>query len=488
MGVSAYLILLFQMYLVFTVIILLLDNRTPVETFAWILIFVLMPGFGFALYLVSGRNWKKSYDRKRKLPQYIAKNLLTLFKPTDDLQAEMLKEMTKSPGLHEEDLVALLYKSSRALLTTRNKIKVFHTGQEKFDSLIADIEKAKSFIHLEYFIWRSNDPVGDRMREVLIRKVKEGVEIKILFDFSGCFFTLSQPYIKSLRKEGIQMYSFFNYLSPFKFHTINFRNHRKIVVIDGKVSYMGGMNVGQEYIDGGKKYETWRDTHFRLEGEAVNVLQAIFAIDWYNTVHTDDIFNEKYFPLIPQSPSTEGNLAVQFPTSGFDSPWPAILHLYFSVICMAHKEICIVSPYFIPEESLLMALKTAAMRGVKVTILMTGVPDNVIPFWAAFSYFDELLKAGVQIFQYQKGFLHAKMFTVDGKICSIGTTNFDIRSLRLNYEVNGVFYNKELTKQLDEQIAEDLKFSTEIKLTDLAQLSLAKRLRNSLLRLISPIL
>ncbi|MGE0268907.1 MAG: cardiolipin synthase [Candidatus Omnitrophota bacterium] len=488
MSLIPLLILMFQIYLVITVIVLLLDNRTPVETFAWILIFVLMPGFGFALYLVSGRNWKKSYDHKRKLPQYLAKNLISLFKPMDDVQGEMIKGMKKSPGLHEDDLVSLLYKSSRALLTMNNKVKVFHSGQEKFDCLLEDIDKAKSFVHLEYFIWRSNDPLGEKFKRLLIRKAKEGVEIKILYDFSGCFFTLERAYVHDLRREGVQMYSFFNYLSPFQFHTINFRNHRKIAVIDGHTAYMGGMNVGQEYIDGGKKYDTWRDTHFRIQGDAVNVLQAIFAIDWYNTVHRDDIFEKKYFPFLSEKCAIEGELPVQFPTSGFDSPWPAILHLYFSVISMAHQQIYIVSPYFIPEESLLMALKTAAMRGVKVTILMAGVPDNVIPYWAAFSYFEDLLKSGVRIFQYQKGFLHAKMFSIDGKICSIGTANFDIRSLRLNYEVNGVFYNKELTGQIDRQIEEDLAVSKEIKLSDLAQITLPERLRNSLLRLISPIL
>lgn len=489
MGWMAVLLVLFQIYLVFTVIVVLLDNRTPVETFAWILIFIFMPGIGFAVYLVLGRNWKKKYDHKRKLPQYVAKNLIALFKPIDDIQGELTEQMKKrSPGLHEDDLVSLLYKSSRALLTTKNKIKVFHNGQEKFDSLFADIEKAETFIHLEYFIWRSKGELGEEIKELLIEKARQGVDIKILYDFSGCFFTLSRSYVRALRKEGIQMYSFFNYLSPFQFHTINYRNHRKIAVIDGKVAYMGGMNVGQEYIDGGKKYESWRDTHFRLEGDAVNILEAIFAIDWYNTLHQDSIFDEKYFPLIPKNPSLEGNLPVQFPTSGFDSPWPAVLHLYFSIICMAHKQISIVSPYFIPDESLLMALKTAAMRGVNVTVLMTGVPDNVIPYWAAFSYFEDLLKSGVKIFQYQKGFLHAKMFSVDGKICSIGTANFDNRSLWLNYEVNGVFYNEELTKQIDAQIAEDLKVSREITLSDFTQISLPARLRNSLLRLISPLL
>ncbi|MBU1044427.1 MAG: cardiolipin synthase [Candidatus Omnitrophica bacterium] len=488
MGILPLIVIAFQVYIIFTVIVLLLDNRDPSETFAWIFIFILLPIAGFALYLFAGRNWKKSYDHKRKLPQYVAKNLITLFKPIAEVQEKLIKLMNNRSKLQHNDLMTLLYRNSNSLLTVDNSVKVYHRGKEKFEDLLKDIQQAKNFIHLQYFIWYSNDILGKKLKKLLIEKVKEGVEVKILYDYSGCFFTLGRGYIRSLRKAGILIYPFFNYLAVFKTHTFNYRNHRKIAVIDGKIAYSGGMNVGQEVIDGGKKYKSWRDTHVRFKGDSVNILNAIFAIDWYNTVPKEDIFEKKYFPNLPEKLELNGDLPIQFPTSGYDSPWPAILQLYFSFITMAEKNITIVSPYFIPESSLLVALKTAAMRGIKVTVLMAGIHDNPIPYWAAFSYFEELLKAGVQIFQYQKGFMHAKILSCDGRMCSIGTANFDIRSLRLNYEVNAVFYDEKLTKEIDQQITKDLDNSREVTLADFNQISIIIRLRNSLMRLFSALL
>ncbi len=487
MSIVPLLVIAFHIYIIFTAIVLLLDNRQPSETFAWIFIFILLPVFGFVIYLIVGRNWKRSYDKKRKLPQHLAKNLITLFKPIDEVQEALIKKMKSQSNVYQDDLMTLLYRNSRSLLTTNNKVKVFHAGKEKFEYLIKDIKEAKKFIHLQYFIWTSNDSLGQTLKTLLLEKVKQGVEVRILYDYSGCFFPLGRLYIHELRKGGVLIYPFFNYLSPFKVHTFNYRNHRKIAVIDGEIAYTGGMNVGQEVIDGGKKYDSWRDTHIRLEGDCVNILNAIFSIDWANTVNQEDILDKKYFP-IPEELGLEGDLPIQFPTSGFDSTWPAIMHLYFSFITLAQKNITIVSPYFIPDTTLLMALKTAAMRGIKVTVLMTGVPDNLIPYWAAYSYFEELLKSGVRIFQYQKGFLHAKILSSDSRICTIGTANFDIRSLRLNYEVNAVFYDPKLTNEIDAQILKDLANSKEVTLADFNKTSTIVHLRNSLMRLLSSIL
>jgi cardiolipin synthase len=481
------LITCFELYLLFTVFVLLLDNREPAETFSWIFVFILFPGFGFFLYLMTGRNWTKTYDKKRKLPQFVAKQLVSIFKPLNDGQEETIKLMKSRTSVYQDDLMTLLYRNSNAILTLDNDVVIFHEGKSKYESLIKDIKAAKKFIHIEYFIWYSNDSWGRELQKLLSEKVKEGVEVKILYDYSGCFFTLSRGYVRDMRKAGIQMYPFFNYLSPFKMHTLNYRNHRKIVVIDGTIGYTGGMNIGEEYATGGKKYKSWRDSHVRVEGECVAVLQAIFAIDWFNTTSQEEIFDPKYY-LIGKDVKSERFLPIQFPTSGYDSTWPSILHLYFGLITMAQKNIYISSPYFIPDQSLLMALKTAAMRGKDVRIMMTGVPDNPVPYWAAFSYFEDLLKAGVKIFQYEAGFMHAKVFSIDSRICSVGSANFDIRSLRLNYEINAVMYDEKATKEVDAQFIEDLTHCREVTLAQLNQASIPVRLRNSLLRLISPIL
>lgn len=480
---------LFQIYIIVTIFYLLLDDREPTETFAWILIFILMPGLGVLIYYVMGHTGRKRYDHEKKLPQNIAKNLVALFKPLDEVQQQIIASVKNRQQTYKDDLMTLLYRNSKSLITSNNRVKIFHDGQSKFDALLADIAAAQKFIHMEYFIWcAEKDPLAVRIREALIKKAKEGVEVRILYDFSGCFFTMTKAYRTQLRKAGIKVYPFFNYLAPFKFHTINYRNHRKIVVIDGKVGYTGGMNVGQEYIDGSPRFKAWRDTHLRLEGGAVNLLQAIFSIDWYNTANDEVCFDPKYYSGIEESANGEGALPVQIPTSGYDTPWPSLLHMYFTMITMAQTSITIVSPYFIPEASLLVALKTAAMRGLKVTVLMTGVPDNPLPYCAAFSYFDELLRAGVRIFQYKKGFMHAKMISIDGKICSVGTTNFDIRSLKLNYEVNAIFYDEPTAKSIDAQIELDLKECREVTATDLKGISLPVRMRNSLARLFANIL
>ncbi|MCA9404912.1 MAG: cardiolipin synthase [Candidatus Omnitrophica bacterium] len=486
--ITTLLIILFQIYMAFTVIVLLLDNREPAETFAWIFIFILMPGVGFIVYLFAGRNWRNAGKRRRNLPQYLAKNLFSVFKPLEDAQEEKMAIVEDELSSYQDDLIRLLYNNSHSLMTTRNRVKFFHSGKEKFEALIRDIEEAKDYIHMEYFIWTSHDPLGKRLKELLIRKAGEGVEIRILFDFSGCFFKLNYFYVRSLRKAGIKIFPFFNYLSPFKLHTFNYRNHRKIAVIDGRIAYTGGMNIGQEYIDGGQKYESWRDTHMRVEGESVAVLQAIFAIDWYNTTEEENVFKGKYYPSVLCNQNDYDYIPMQFPTSGFDSKWPSILHLYFSIITMAQKNIYITSPYFIPEPSLLMALKTAAMRGIEVIVLLTGVPDKKLPYWAAFSYFEELLQAGVRVFHYQKGFLHAKIISSDENVCTIGTANFDIRSLKLNYEVNALIYDEIFTKEIDQQFYKDLEASKEMSLADFKQVSVLVKLRNSLIRLLSPLL
>ncbi len=482
-------LVLFQAYIFLTIIYLLLDNREPAETFAWIFIFILMPGIGVIIYSIVGRNGRKQYDRDKKLQQIFAKNLMGMFKPLDDVQQDIIAGVKNRRQTYQDDLMMLLYRNSKALITSNNKAKFFHDGRSKFDELFADIEKAKRFIHMEYFIWCSDqDPLGRAIKELLIKKAKEGVEVRILYDYSGCLFTMRRAYRTELRKAGVKIYPFFNYLAGFRLHTINHRNHRKIAVIDGEVAYTGGMNVGQEYIDGGRRFASWRDTHFKLEGGSVNLLQAIFAIDWFNTTNDESCLDPKYYSGIEASAKEMGALAIQLPTSGYDTPWPALLHLYFGMITMAQKNITIVSPYFVPEASLLTALKTAAMRGLDVAVVMAGVHDNPLPYWAAHSYFDELLKAGVKVFQYRKGFMHAKIISVDGKICSAGTTNFDIRSLKLNYEVNAVFYDEQTTQEIDGQIARDLKECREVTLADLRLIGLPARLRNSLARLLANIL
>jgi cardiolipin synthase len=473
----------FQIYLVVTIIFLLLDNREPSSTLAWILVFIFIPVFGFLLYIFFGRNWRHASKVERIRHQFIEHQLVHILKNIIDRQFDEIKKIKQLwVKTYKKELLRLLYRTSNSLLTSNNKVRIFHDGQEQFDSLKTDLRQAKQSIHLEYFIWRS-DSLTREIAAILKEKVKEGVEVRVLYDFLGSIF-LSKKYVRKLRSAGVKMYPYFNFLSLFKVHTLNYRNHRKIAIIDGEIGYTGGMNMGREYIDGGRQFLCWRDTHLRIYGEAVLILQAVFTVDWYNTTE-EDLFKPSYFPSFPQITPM---VPIQISTSGPDSQWPSIKQLYFALIMSAKKRVYIESPYFIPDPSIYMALKTAALGGLDVRLVVAGVPDKRLPYWSAFTYFEDLLRAGVRIYQYKKGFMHAKVVAIDSEICSIGTANMDIRSFQLNYEMNTLIYDKAITEDVEAQFERDLRNAAVLTLEDYQNIRPFKRLRNSLARLLAPLL
>lgn len=472
---------LFYLYLLGTVIFLLLDNREASSTFAWLFLFFVFPLGGLVLYLMIGRNWRPVKGRKEV--QNLHKKLLKIIGPLTENQQPYLNQMRGQwAGSYKNKLFELLYRNSNSLLTVDNSVRVFQDGTSHFDALFTDIENAKHFIHLEYYIWR-RDALTRRIRELLKKKISQGVEVRVLFDAMGSL-RLYRWYVHRMRKDGIQIYPYYDFLSVFSLHTLNFRNHRKVAVIDGTIAYTGGMNMGQEYIDGGRKFDVWRDTHIRLEGQAVPVLQGIFLTAWYNTVG-EDLFEERYFPL---PPDLKRSVPIQITTSGPDSEWDSIKQLYFSLITSAEKSVYIQSPYFIPDMSIYTALKTAALSGLDVRIMVTGQPDKKLPYWSAFTFFETLLKAGVRIFHYQKGFLHSKTIVVDDDICSVGTANIDIRSFQLNYEVNSLLYDRATADALQKDFMRDMENSREFTLEDYNRLSALIKLRNSGARLFAPLL
>jgi len=473
-------LILYYIFLVITAIYLLLDNREPSSTIAWLILFIVFPILGFIIYLFFGRRLRRSSNQL--VHQFIERHLVERLSPLIKRQeAELKKLQPKWTTAYKRELMQLLYQTSHSLVTANNKITLFHHGKEKFDRLFEDIKAAKHFIHLEYFIWRS-DQLGERVKEALIEKAKEGVEIRVLYDSIGGLW-LGKRYIRELRAAGIEIYPYFNFLSLFRIHTLNFRNHRKLAIIDGKIGYNGGLNIGQEYIDGGR-FKFWRDTHLRVEGETTAIYQAIFAIDWYNTTKKQ-LFDEKYYKF---SFDFEEHTLLQVYTSGPDSEWESVKQLYFMLIKSAQKRLYIQSAYFIPDASILMALKIAALIGIEVKIIVTGVVDHWLPYWSAFTYFEDLLKAGVRIYHYKKGLMHAKIISIDSQVCSIGTANLDIRSFHLNYEANTLIYDERYAQEIEGQFMEDLKECREFTLKDLIQLNPVVRVRNSLARLFAPLL
>ncbi|XLQ19681.1 MAG: cardiolipin synthase [Candidatus Moraniibacteriota bacterium] len=475
--------IVFYVYWVIALFVILMDeDRESTSVVSWLLIIFIFPIFGFVLYLLFGYNHRHKKMIETKQPPE-SKTVMTYNNLVERFQkkASSLKTVPDEASLK---LATLVKSSCDSIVTTHNTLKILNSGQEKFDYLLKDLRKAKSFIHMDYFIWR-DDKLTKEVKDILIERATDGVEVRIIMDSLGAL-RLRRKYIKELKTHGIKVHLFYNIFSPSKILFFNHRSHRKIVVIDGIIGYTGGMNMGQEYIDGKPMYTSWRDTHLRLTGESVLLLQKIFIENWYD-MSRENLYHTRYFPYATEN-LPEQELPIQIVHSGPDSTWPSIQKMYFSMINSATKYVYIQSPYFVPDKSIISAISTAALSGIDVRIIVTGVPDKKIPYWTAFTYFRDILQAGGKIYHYNAGFMHSKSIVIDDKIGSIGTTNMDIRSFKLNYEVNTLFYDEHKTHEMKNIFKADLKNCTEFTLKDYENISRLKQVRNSMARLASPLL
>ena len=468
-------------YIFIMIIYLLLDNRESATTLSWLLIFFFLPFLGIILYFLFGRGMRKKI-RNTLVRQNLEDRLQNVNETLIDQQKQEMEVLrNKYASSENKKLIRLLYRNSDSILTRQNDVQLFFNGLSKFNMLINDLMGAQKYIHMEYFIWKS-DPLTEKVVNILKDKAAQGIEIRVLYDVIGNY--LPKKYLKRLRNTGIKIYPYYNFQSSLKVHTLNYRNHRKIVIIDGFTGYLGGMNMGEEYIDGGGRFSSWRDTHIRIQGEAVAVLQGVFAVSWSNT--TKEMLDMK--SLIPKNHQTSKITRIQVTTSGPDSEWDSIKQLYFLLISSAENSIFIHTPYFIPDLSIVMALKTAALSGIDVRIMLTGVLDKRIPYWAALTYLQDLLNAGVRFYYYIRGFMHAKTIVVDSQTCSVGSANMDIRSLELNYEINALIYDKDIAGDIEEMFFKDMESAKEFTLNDYSRIHRLKQLRNSLARLFAPLL
>lgn len=461
---------------------ILLDNTKPPEvTFAWLVIVLVFQSVGIILYILTGINYKERHVVPH-LPEETFKHELS------DIVLEQKKFYNDIKTNNEEssDMVkamSLLLNCSDSIVTLNNKVHIYNSGEKLYRELLQDLSEATHSIHMEYFIWKS-DNIGHKIKEILLERAKAGVEIRLIFDGVGSFNKISLKYKRELRKSGVEIKYFLDPLAhPFKFIKFNYCNHRKIVVIDGHIGYTGGVNIGDEYITGGKHFDYWRDTHMKLRGDSVRMLQALFLIDWRNSTN-QLLLKPEYFPVS----KSDGGIPVQIAVSGPDSKWSSIHQLYFSMISNANSKIYIQSPYFIPDVSIIKALETAALSGVEVHLMMAGKPDKRMPFWTAQTYFDPLLSAGVKIYLYQKGFLHSKVIVVDDLISTVGTCNMDIRSFHINYEVNSVLYDKRVSEYLKKQFFKDVENSIMASKNSYNKRNIIFKLRDSICRLASPLM
>ena len=431
------------------------ETRSATKTMAYLLLILFIPVGGIIFYILFGINfWKtKLYSRKSLDDE---KMLTRLKKEMEVYMKETISPLDLSIENNRE-LAVMVEKELRSPLTRRNKVKLLLNGEEKFPEVLEAIRNAKHHIHIEYYIYEW-DEIGEQVAELLIQKANEGVKVRFIYDDFG------SPNIKKkteerMRKAGIEIYPFQKVHFYLLANRLNYRNHRKIIVIDGQIGFTGGINVSDKYINNGSHKLFWRDTHLRIDGPGVFYLQYLFLADW-NFCSGKVLAPEKFHFSVPAD--SKDDCFLQVAASGPDSVQPSILFSLLQAIYLARKEILITTPYFIPGDSILQALRIAALSGLSVKLLVPGVADSRLVNAASKSYYEDLLCAGVDIYMYQKGFVHAKTLVADGILSIIGTANMDLRSFELNFEVNVMLYDRKFSEQLRTVFFKDLEDAEKI--------------------------
>lgn len=476
-GIFGFLSVLVTLSVIFIGFVIFLENRHPTQTITWLVVLGSFPLVGFIFYLLFGRNYRKEKMFRKKY--FLDKQaFLTVEGEEDPRNDEKLTLMRE----HQGKLFNLAQKLGNSPISFDTATKILTNGEETFSNIIEQLKKARHHIHLEYYIVR-HDHIGQEIKSILIEKARQGVKVRFLYDAVGSW-QLSKNYINELKNEGIEMVTFGPVKLPFLNNKFNFRNHRKMIIIDGTIGFVGGLNIGDEYLGRNKHIGFWRDTHLMLRGEAVRTLQLIFLQDWYYMTNHSFLTAEY---LSPQN-DDESHGGVQLIAGGPDNEWSVIKNIFFSMIASAEKSVWIASPYFIPDEDIFSALKVAALSGIDVRLLVPNKPDKRIVFHASRSYFPELLEAGVKVYEFERGFMHSKIVIVDHELASIGTSNMDMRSFHLNFEVNAFLFRTKSTQKLVEEYLNDLESSKQLDKASFQERHLGFKVLESTARLLSPLL
>ncbi|WP_210470863.1 cardiolipin synthase [Sporosarcina sp. 6E9] len=461
--------------------LIFLERRDATSTWAWLMVLFFIPFFGFFIYLMLGRRFRDKHLFRWEGRSKIGIDQLIKYQ-IEAIEDNTLDFRHKETEKHK-DMINLHLRNNDAVLTQDNDVQVFNDGAAKFSALIDDLENAKDHIHFQYYIVRL-DKLGKRLLDVLIQKAKQGVQVRLLYDDMGSR-GVHKRHFRELIRHGGHVEAFFPSILPLINPRLNYRNHRKIVVIDGRIGYIGGFNVGDEYLGLKKKFGYWRDTHLRIEGSALHPLQTRFLLDWNQASANQDIeYNDTFFPAIPQ----KGSVSMQIVSSGPDSEWEQIKDGYLKMIFRAEKYIYIQTPYFIPDISFVDALRIACLSGVDVRIMIPNKPDHMFVYWATYANVGNLLKAGAKIYIYENGFLHTKQIVIDDEVSTVGTANIDVRSFKLNFEVNAFIYDRDKSHELAELFEQDMLLSTELTLDKYNERSTMIKIKESIANLISPIL
>jgi cardiolipin synthase len=483
-------VVLYAIYLLLAIYasgVIIYQKSDPVKSLSWIIVILLLPYIGLILYLLFGQNYRKRklFNRKgvrdERVRRILANKQLRQIKTDSAFLPEEIRKFSK--------IINLNLKSSRSILGINSSLALFFSGKEALDAMYDSIEQANQHIHLQSYIIEA-DEIGLKFKDLLIKKAKEGVEVRVIYDDVGCW-SLPDEFKTQMIINGIELLSF----SPVKFITptskVNYRNHRKILVVDGLTGFLGGVNIADRYYNGGNFYE-WRDTHLKVSGESVAALQSSFLLDRYFIINQQFKRRKKYYP-IPVKEDFDIDIKgerihTQIITSGPDSDWAGIMQCYFAAIASAKKEIFIVTPYFTPNESILNAMKTASMGGVDVSLMLSEKSDTSIAHWCTMSYAAELLEAGVKVYLFKKGFNHSKVISIDGEFCIIGSANMDNRSLEHNFEITAIIYNGEYAKRVEDQFKKDITECWSLASSKWARRSIANQMKESFARLLSPLI
>ncbi len=453
----------------FIVISILLHGAKPSKTLAWLLAIFTIPIGGILLYLLLGRN-----RRKNKLLHLKKKNFLNLPRPSTDHMASMSGKYSK--------LMTLVYKNSHFPPTSENVLQLLKDGKSTFEAIFCALEQAQHKIHLQYYIFEEGE-LADKLLQLFEVKISQGVEIRMIYDGVGSF-SLSKSYIKKLTKIGVEVYPFL----PFKFgrflSSLNYRNHRKIIVIDSAIAFTGGINISDKYLKGDDTLGKWHDMHLKITGPAASHLDYVFAMDWY--LVSQDTILPQVVTLKTNSETTRK--LVQIVSGGPDDDFPSLEQAYFTMINKAKKYLYITNPYVIPGQAIMQALQTAALCGLDVRLMVSEKADSKIVGWCVRSYFEALLKSGVKIYLFPHGFLHSKIIVSDDSISTIGTANLDDRSFEQNYEVNAIVYDQEFARLLKEDFLKDAQICKMLSYQEYLQRPWSDKLKEGFGKVFSPVL
>ncbi|MDR1937349.1 MAG: cardiolipin synthase [Tannerellaceae bacterium] len=469
--VGTIIFILYSITILGLVLVIITENRNPLKTIPWVIVLVLLPGVGLVFYFFFGQDNRKQRIISRRTYKRIMKRPYEETKSTHDLC--VVPE-------HYNPLITLLEHNNQCPLLYGSRIAIYTNGADKFKDLFDELERATHHIHFQYYIFLEDD-IGNQVKKLLIAKAKAGVKVRVLYDDVGCW-DVKNRFFREMKNAGVEVYAFLKVAFPVFTSKVNYRNHRKIVVVDGKVGFMGGMNVADRYVKG-TSWGSWRDSHFKFTGKGVHGLQSAFLIDWY--VVSKKLLNDKiYYPSVP----VFGDNIMQILTSGPVGQWRTLLQAVIFVVANAKKYVYIQTPYFLPTEGLNQALQTSALGGIDVRLMLPKRSDTRSANMASHSFIDDMVRAGAKIYFYESGFLHSKLVVSDDALVCIGSANMDFRSFEHNFEITAFVYQNDFALQMKKIFMHDMQSCEKLSPSSWLRRPLRQRMVESFMRLFSPLL